>query len=157
MSFNNGNELLTKEYCNQFDCKKLIKIIKIFMSLIQNMQMELGDVDSIRITQKYEMKYSDYVPVKSSSVESFWINDYKTEQQMKECISKFTYAYNSLSSVEKEIFYKLILNDEKESTVELKTFYRIPSAKDITHIKQSAIIKFCTFLKFHRIIDKILT
>lgn len=156
MSFTDKSNLLSKDYCMQFDCNGLIKIIKIFISLIRNMQMELGDVDSIRITASYEMKFSDYVPTRSSCIESFWINDYKTEDQMKECISMFTDSYNNLSSVEKELFYKLIFNEEKESTIVLTNFYRIPTTKDITHIKQSAIIKFSTYLRFHRMMDKVL-
>lgn len=157
MSFSNNNELLDKHYCKQFNYNKLLKMIKIFISLIRNLQLELGDLDSIKITAKYEMRYSNFVSTATNSViESFLIKDYKTEQQMNECISMFVKAYNNLSNVEKEVFYKVVMHNEKEAFIDLEHYYKVPFQRDISHIKQSAIIKFATFLRFHRMMDKVL-
>lgn len=156
MKFSVETELLDKDYCELYDCKRLSKMIRIFISLIRCMQLELGDVNSIKITQSYDMKYSSYVPPSKSGIESFLINDYKTEVELKQCISMFTQAYNSLSTVEKESFYKIFMLNEKESVLDLEHFYKIPLQRDITHIKKSMIIKFANKLKFHRIMDKVL-
>ena len=157
MSFSSKNELLDLYYCKQFNYNKLLKMIKIFISLIRNLQLELGDYDAIKVTPKYELKYSNFVSVPTnSSVESFLIKDYKTEQQMKECISMFVQAFNNLSDVEKEVLYKIAIENEKETTLSLELYYKIPLQRDISHIKQSAIIKFATSLKFHRMMDKVL-
>ena len=157
MSFSNNNELLDKNYCKQFNYNKLLKMIKIFISLIRNLQLELGDLDSIKITPKYEMRYNNFVSsATNSSIESFLIKDYNTEEQIHKCISMFVKAFNNLSNVEKEVFYKVILQNEKESFINLEHYYKVPFQRDISHIKQSAIIKFATYLRFHRMIDKVL-
>lgn len=156
MKFTTETELLDKDYCEQYDCKKLSKMIKIFISLIRCMLLELGDVNSIKITQSYDMKYSSYVPPSKSGIESFLINDYKTEMELKQCISMFTKAYNSLSAVEKESFYKIFMLNEKETFLQLDNYYKVPLQREITHIKKSMIIKFANHLKFHRIMDKVL-
>lgn len=156
MKYTPETDLLDIDYCNLYDCKKLSKMIKIFISLIKCMQLELGDVNSIKITQSYDMKYSSFVKPTKSGIESFLINDYKTEQELKQCISMFTQAYNSLSTVEKESFYKIFMLNEKESFMDLESYYKIPMNRDMVHIKKSMIIKFANKLRFHRIMDKVL-
>lgn len=156
MKYTPETDLLDIDYCNLYDYKKLSKMIKIFISLIKCMQLELGDVNSIKITQSYDMKYSSFVKPTKSGIESFLINDYKTEQELKQCISMFTQAYNSLSTVEKESFYKIFMLNEKESFMDLESYYKIPMNRDMVHIKKSMIIKFANKLRFHRIMDKVL-
>lgn len=152
----NGNELYDKEYLEFYDCNKLAKMIKIYLSLIKTMQLELGDINSIKITPSYELKYSDFVKPTNSGIESFWINDYENEIKLKECISKYTIAFNLLCPVEKEIFRKTFVEKEKDSNIELSSFYRDTYQRDIRYIRKSAIVKFSSYLKFNRLMDKIL-
>lgn len=150
------NELLEKDYIAYFDCDKLAKMIKIFISMIRGMELELGNVESIKITSSYEMKYSEFVKPSNSGIESFWINDYDTDQKLKECISMYTLAFNNLSLVEKEIFYKTFILKEKDNSLTLTTYYKIPLQRDITYIRKSAIVKFSNSLRFNRIMDSVL-
>lgn len=156
MTKDNGNKLFDKNYLALYDCDKLAKMIKIFLSLISTMQLELGDVESIKITPTYEMKYSDFVAPSTSGIESFLINDYENDLKLKECISKYSMAFNKLSLVEKEVFIKTFIEKEKDLFMDLKTFYRDASQRDITLIRKSAIVKFSCCLRFNRIMDKVI-
>lgn len=49
-------------------------MIKVFISLIKTMQLELGDLNSIKITPSYEMRYSGFIQPSSSKIESFMLN-----------------------------------------------------------------------------------
>ena len=141
--------LLNERFMMYHDDKTYKEMIEVFISLIRCLQMELGDINSIKITQSYEMKFSDFTMPIGSKILTFLIKDYDTEQKIKECISKYTIAYNNLSKVEKEIFNSLFFDSEDNVCY-------IMHPRDYKVARKSTIVKFATSLGFHRIKDEFL-
>lgn len=151
---NNNNEILNKYIADQFDYGSYRKIVEIFINLIETLLLTIGDYETgISITPKYEMDYAGFHgKLTNSKIESFLIKDYNTEQKVKACIKKYTYAFNKLNDIEKQIFYKTFVIKEKDSI--LKEEYEICN-NELNKIRKSAVIKFSLYLGFDKIIHKL--
>lgn len=144
------NAFLQKDFMCQFNIDKLNKMIKVFISLIKTMQLELGDLNSIKITPSYEMRYSGFIQPSSSKIESFMLKDYDNEIKLRECISKFQEAFNCLGKIEREWFIKYYIKNEKNSNMNINDVVEY-QPREFVNLRWSAIVKFATYLKFHRL------
>ena len=144
------NALLQRDFMSQFDIDKLNKMIKVFISLIKTMQLELGEINSLKITPSYEVRYSGFIQPSSSKIESFLLKDYDDERKLRECISKFQEAFNCLGILERQWFIKYYLKNEKTINMNFGNMIENQPREQV-QLRWSAIIKFATCLKFHRL------
>lgn len=151
---NQKNDLLKNFIINQFNYASYRRLVEIFINLIQTLQISIGDYENgISITPKYEMDYSGFHgKIANSKIESFLIKDYDTEWKVKICIKKYTYAFNNLNDIEKEIFYKTFILDEKDEIIIAESNI---NNKDLNRVRKSAVIKFSLYLGFDKIINKV--
>ena len=134
---------------NQFPIDKYVEMIFAFLSLIESFEKIIDNEDYyIRITPKYELKIGSYQIPTSSKVESFIISKYDNEDKMKECISKYLYAYKTLNEMEKKVFIKYFLENKSdyEIIIELDTYSNL-----LNRIKKSAVVRFSLILGFDKL------
>lgn len=147
-------KLLSKFITNQFNIQKLEEITRAFIELIDTVVLMLSDSTyNIKITPTYEMKVTGYSSVRnvSSKVESFVIQKYDTEEKLKELVYKYSKAFNEMTQVERELFTKIYINNEKKTYImEEMNLYQY----QFDPIKKSAIVKFCLILGLDKYIDK---
>ena len=67
---------------------------------------------------------------------------------MKECISKYLYAYKTLNEMEKKVFIKYFLENKSdyEIIIELDTYSNL-----LNRIKKSAVVRFSLILGFDKL------
>lgn len=133
------NKTLTNDVINKFDYKQIKKYIITFISSIDLLLYKLKRVESPKITCNYEIKYSFTIPVRTSKIEEFVINKICLEEELIEIISKYIYAINSLSKIEREVFIKTYLYETKDDIIcyEMNLIFH-----KLLQIRKSASIKF---------------
>ena len=146
-------DFLSDFIVNQFDCSKLEQMIVGFLDLIQTAQFILSDDNyQIKITPSYEMRLTGSSSVRkvSSKVESLVIHKYDTEDKLQDLILKYPQAFNNLNSDEKNIFYKIFINREKQNVIcdELNIY-----PYQFQYIKKSAMVKFCLYLGLEKYVE----
>lgn len=133
------NNVLTNDVIKQFDYAVIKKNIINFISSIDLLCFKLKKIEQPKITSSYEIKYSFTVPVSSSKLEKFVINKIYLEEQIIDVVSKYIYAINSLSKIEREVFIKTYLYETKDDIIcyEMNLIFH-----KLLQIRKSASIKF---------------
>ena len=137
------NSLLSESIINQFDYNNIKKKITDFISCINLLCLKLKNIEQPKITQNYEIRYNCFVPTTSSKVEKFVINKIYLEDEIKEIISKYTTAVNSLNELERKVFINSYIYETKDEVMS----YEIGlNPTKLLQVKKSASIKFSTIL-----------
>ena len=149
------NKLLEQYVINQYNMKKIEDVVRIFIDLVSTSQMILANKDYyIKITPSYEMKLSGYCSVinSGSKIESFLISDYNSKEKQLEVIEKCVFAYNQLSSVEREFFKRYYYDNQQRDDIQRDMLlYNI--AYD--HLKKSSTLKFALILGLNKFVNVI--
>lgn len=138
-------KILSEFITNQYNIGKLENVIKIFLNLTDTAILILANEDySIKITPSYEMKLTGNPQVSvSSRIESFLIGKYNTDDKLKELLYKYLKSFNNMTKIEREVFTKIFIKQEKKSSVMLDLhLYQY----QFDPIKKSAVVKFCLVL-----------
>lgn len=144
------NGILSDFIINQFDYNEIKKNITDFISAINLLTFRLKNIEKPKITANYEIKYNCFVPTTSSKIEKFVINKIYLEEEIKDIISKYTYAINSLNELERKVFIRSYINEDKDET--LCNELVINNAK-LLQVKKSASIKFSTILDLEHLLQ----
>ena len=107
----------------------------------------------IKITPSYEMKIMGCKNIiVSSKVESFVIHKYDSDDKLKDLLFKYSQSFNKMSQLERELFTRLFINEEKKSNVMFDMgLYQY----QFDPIRKSSVIKFCLVLGLDKYIDVI--
>ena len=145
------NQFLSNYIIKQFDVNKFKKMIKIFLSIVDNFQHTIDkDEFYIKYTANYEIKVGGSQKPTSSKVESFVIKKYDTEEKKEQLLLKYKNAFNCLNEMERKIFVATFLENKTNLDLcdELVTY-----DQKINYIRKSAIVRFCLKLGFERFVD----
>ena len=137
------NGILSESIINQFDYNQIKKNIVEFISGIDLLTFKLKNIERPKITPSYEIKYNCFIPVTSSKVENFIIRKITLEEEIKEIISKYSIAVNSLNELERKVFIKSYIYDNKDDDISYEIGVNLTK---LLQVKKSASIKFSTIL-----------
>lgn len=144
------NGLLSDSIINQFDYGVIKKNIIDFISAINLLSFKLKNIERPKITPSYEIKYNCFVPTTSSKIENFVIKKIFLEEEIKEIISKYTMAVNSLNDMERKVFIKTYIYEQKDDVM----CYEVGvNATKLLQVKKSASIKFSTILDLENLLN----
>lgn len=144
------NGLLSETIINQFDYNLTKKNIIDFISGINLLYLKLNNFEKPKITPNYEIKYNCFTPITSSKIEKFIINKIYLEDEIKQMISKYVFAINSLNQLERTVFIKTYIYDLKEEIIAMEVGLNI---NKLIQIKKSTSIKFSTILDLNNILN----
>lgn len=144
------NGLLSDSIINQFDYGVIKKNIGDFISVINLLTLKLKTIERPKITPSYEIKYNCFVPTTSSKIENFVIKKIILEEEIKDIISKYTMAVNSLNDLERKVFIKSYICEQKD---DIMCFEVGVNATKLLQIKKSASIKFSTILDLDNLLS----
>lgn len=142
-----SNTLLGKDELSLYDYVKLKNIILDIFKLFKYLKRTDDKISVPKITCDYRVRYEQFIPVKSSAVESCVLKNLMLESclenKRKLLLSKITIALRKLNSLELQVFnltfYKCKSDDE--------IMKEINYGKDkVREIKKSACIKFLSSL-----------
>ena len=146
------NQYLSKFIIKQFDVNKFKKMIKVFLSLVDNFQMVLDLEDYyIKMTSNYEIRVGGSSRPTHSKVESFVVKKYDTIEKKQQLLLKYKLAFNCLNELERKVFYAVFV--ENKTTIDIcEDLIVYPDKLNI--IKKSAIVRFALKLGFDKFIDQ---
>ncbi len=144
------NDVLSENLINQFDYNCIKKNIIDFIQVINLLSFKLKNIEKPRITANYEIKYNCFVPTTSSKIENFVIKKIWLEEEIKDAISKYTIAINSLNELERKVFIKEYICGSKDEVICYET--GITPTK-LLQVKKSASIKFSTILDLDNLLN----
>lgn len=142
------NDVLNDYVVKQFNYSKFREMVITFLSLIDVMKFMISDYNAITITPSYEMKCNCFVGNTTSKIESFIIQQYNTEEKLKECLTKYSIAFNMLNEIEKKVFVKSFIEKLKDSITCMELDIHTVL---LLKIRKSAVIKFALALGFDKI------
>ncbi len=149
------NKIYDRYTINQYDMKKIERLVKIFIDLVTSAQMLLANKDYyIRITPNYEMRTNGYNPAMnhSSKIESFLISDYNTREKQQELIDKCVYAFNQLTLKEREFFKRYFCDKEPRTSIQPEMLLYNNSYDDT---RKSCTLKFAIALGLDKFVNLI--
>lgn len=136
----------------QFDVVKFKKMIKVFLSLVENFQIVLDEEEYyIKLTPSYEIRVGGASKPTHSKVESFVIKQYDTAEKKQQLILKYKLAFNCLNDLERKVFYAVFL--EHKTTIDICEDLIVYPDK-LNYVKKSAIVRFALKLGFDKFIDQ---
>ncbi len=142
-----NNTLLEKDELSLYDYVKLRNIILDIFKLLKYLKRTDDKIAIPKITSDYRVRYEQFIPVKSSTVENCVLKNMmletKLENRRRQLLSKITLALRKLNDLEMQVFdltfYKCVSEDEILSTVNY--------GKDkVGDIRKSGCIKFVSAL-----------
>ena len=141
------NTLLEKEELDLYDYVKLRNLILDIFKLFRYLKRTNDKISIPKITSDYRVKYSQFVPVNNSCIESCVFKNLLLESRLKEkrrrLLSKITLALRKLTRSELEVFDLTFYKGCDEEEIKRIICY----GKDkVRIIKKSACIKFISAL-----------
>ena len=144
------NDILSESIINQFDYNRIKRNIIDFIQVINLLSFKLKNIEKPKITANYEIKYNCFVPITSAKIENFVIKKIWLEEEIKDVISKYTNAINSLNELERKIFIKEYIYGSKDEIICYETGV---TPSKLLQVKKSASIKFSTILDLDTLLN----
>ena len=141
------NEILSKKVLDLYNYVDMRNIILDVFELFGYLERTNDKVIIPRITNSYQVRYEQFVPLSSSTVEGFVLRrsmtDTKNESNRKKLLSKITIALKKLNKLELEVFHHTFYENKNEYEISMIVHY---GYKKVRQIRKSACIKFLSCL-----------
>lgn len=142
-----NNTVLEKDELTLYDYVKMRNMILDIFKLFKYLKRTDDKISVPRITSDYRVRYEQFIPVKSSTVENCVFKNLmlesKLEIQRRQLLSKITIALRKLNNLEMQIFDLTFYKCKDEEEIMKIVSY----GKDkVRVIRKSACIKFLSAL-----------
>ena len=128
--------------------RPLLKVYgEVFFKLFKYLKRTNGNIAIPRITNSYQVRYEQFVPVSSSAIENFVLikemAETKCEEKRVQLLSKVTKSLRALNELELKVFDLVFYKNTNEEEIMIAVAY----GKDkVREIRKSACIKFLSCL-----------
>lgn len=146
--------ILNEYITNQYPVDKYKKLISLSLDIVENflLSLESGfNYNSIPVTS-YSEKYGSFHRNIDSKIESLYIKNMNTKEEMEKFLDSFFGAYNSLSEEEQNIFNATFI--EGLTDLEIMEKYNT-HCRYIREVRKSTIVRFCLKSGLDKFVDVI--
>ena len=141
------NEVLSKKMLDLYSYVSLRNIVLDIFELFRYLGRTNDKVTIPRITNNYQVRYEQFVPISSSAVENFVLiklmSETKIEENRKKLFSKITKSLRELNELELKVFHYTFYESKSEYEISKIVNW---GYKKVRQIRKSACIKFLSSL-----------